>query len=104
MARCVRRLHAPELERRDAERGPRGVAGPVLLLVGLMHVPASSASLLLNMEGVLTALLAWFVFRENFDRRIFMGMIFIVLAGIFLSGEQTKELGTPWGRCARPHG
>lgn len=77
-----------------------GVAGPVLLLVGLMHVPASSASLLLNMEGVLTALLAWFVFRENFDRRIFMGMIFIVLAGIFLSGEQAKELGTPWGALA----
>ena len=27
--------------------------------------PASSVSLLLNLEGVLTALLAWFVFKET---------------------------------------
>lgn len=77
-----------------------GVAGPVLLLIGLMHTPASSASLLLNMEGVLTALLAWFVFRENFDRRIFLGMIFIVFAGVLLAGEQRSGLGTSWGALA----
>jgi drug/metabolite transporter (DMT)-like permease len=41
-----------------------GVIAPVLLMVGLAHTPASSASLLLNLEGVLTAVLAWFVFRE----------------------------------------
>ena len=40
---------------------------------GLTTTPASSASLLLEMEGVLTALLARFVFEENFDRRIFLG-------------------------------
>ena len=28
---------------------------------------------LLNLEGVLTVVLAWFVFRENFDRRIALG-------------------------------
>lgn len=77
-----------------------GVAGPVLLLVGLLHTPASSASLLLNMEGVLTALLAWFVFRENFDRRIFLGMLFIVAAGILLSGQQGTASGTMWGSLA----
>ena len=38
-----------------------GIAGPVLLMIGLTLTPASSASLLLNIEGVLTALLAWFV-------------------------------------------
>jgi drug/metabolite transporter (DMT)-like permease len=46
-----------------------GVLGPLLLMLGLARTPASSASLLLNFEGVLTALLAWFVFRENVDRR-----------------------------------
>jgi len=40
-----------------------GVLGPLLLLVGLAHTPASAASLLLNLEGVLTAALAWIVFR-----------------------------------------
>jgi drug/metabolite transporter (DMT)-like permease len=41
-------------------------------MLGLAATPASSASLLLNLEGVLTALLAWFVFRENFDRRVWV--------------------------------
>ena len=47
-----------------------GALGPALLMVGLRLTPASTASLLLNLEGVLTALLAWFIFRENFDRRV----------------------------------
>ena len=62
-----------------------GVAGPLLLMTGLRSMPASSAALLLNLEGVLTALLAWFVFHENFDRRILLGMAAIVGAGLLLS-------------------
>jgi drug/metabolite transporter (DMT)-like permease len=55
-----------------------GVIAPVLLMVGLTRLAGSSASLLLNAEGVFTAVLAWFVFRENFDRRIALGMLAIV--------------------------
>lgn len=77
-----------------------GIAGPVLLMFGLTLTPASSASLLLNMEGVLTALLAWFVFKENFDRRIFLGMVLIVAAGVILSWQQRPALGVPWGALA----
>ncbi|HCY63676.1 MAG TPA: EamA family transporter [Oxalobacteraceae bacterium] len=77
-----------------------GIAGPVLLMVGLTLTPASSASLLLNMEGVLTSLLAWFVFRENFDRRIFLGMVLIVAGGVVLSWGERPELGVPWGAIA----
>ena len=77
-----------------------GIAGPVLLMFGLTLTPASSASLLLNIEGVLTAMLAWFVFKENFDRRIFIGMLLIVAAGILLSWEQVPKLGVPWGAIA----
>ncbi len=77
-----------------------GVAGPVLLMLGLTLTPASAASLLLNMEGVLTALIAWFVFKENFDRRIFLGMALIVIAGALLSWEQRPEFGVPWGTLA----
>ena len=62
-----------------------GVTGPVLVMLGLTHVAATSASLLLNLEGVFTALLAWFVFRENFDRRIAFGMAAIVAGGVLLS-------------------
>jgi drug/metabolite transporter (DMT)-like permease len=69
-----------------------GVVAPVLLLLGLAATPASSASLLLNLEGVFTALLAWFAFRENFDRRVMLGMLLIVCGGAILSwrpGEMT---------------
>ena len=62
-----------------------GLLGPVLLMWGLARASASSASLLLNAETVFTALIAWFVFRENFDRRIALGMLLIVLGGALLS-------------------
>ena len=62
-----------------------GVAGPVLLMSGLAGMAASSASLLLNAEAVFTALLAWFVFRENFDRRVALGMVAIVAGGLVLA-------------------
>ncbi len=57
-----------------------GVAGPVLLMVGLTQLPASGASLLLNAEGVLTALIAWIVFRENVDRWVGLGMLVRIVA------------------------
>ena len=46
---------------------------------------ASRASLLLNAEAVLTALLAWVVFKENFDKRIALGMVAIVAGAVLLS-------------------
>ncbi|RYX81447.1 DMT family transporter [bacterium] len=64
-----------------------GALGPVLLLFGLRATSAASASLLLNLEGVFTALLAWFVFKENFDRRIALGMLAIVAGGVLLSWQ-----------------
>ncbi|MCG3127216.1 MAG: hypothetical protein CHACPFDD_02074 [Phycisphaerae bacterium] len=77
-----------------------GVAGPVLLMWGLARTSASAAALLLNLEGALTALLAWFVFRENFDRRIALGMAAIVAGGVLLSWGGTPEIGIPWGALA----
>src|ERR1022692_1383672 len=58
-----------------------GVIGPYLLMYGLQATDSASASLILNLEGVFTALLAWFAFRENFDRRIAIGMALIVAGG-----------------------
>jgi drug/metabolite transporter (DMT)-like permease len=62
-----------------------GIAGPVLLMLGLARMPASTASLLLNAEAVFTAAIAWFVFRENVDRRVALGMAAIVAGGVVLS-------------------
>jgi drug/metabolite transporter (DMT)-like permease len=74
-----------------------GVIGPVLLMTGLQALPAATASLLLNMEGVLTAVLAWLVFHESFDRRVFIGMMLIVAAGVLLSWEGGATSGFSWG-------
>jgi drug/metabolite transporter (DMT)-like permease len=57
-----------------------GVIGPVLLMTGLAQTPASSAALLLNLEGLATMGIAWLVFRENVDRRLLIGA-FSILAG-----------------------
>ena len=54
-------------------------------MLGLAATGAASASLLLNLEGVLTALLAWFVFKENAGRRVVVGMALVVVGGLLLS-------------------
>ena len=75
-----------------------GVLAPVLLLFGLAATPAATGSLLLNLEGMLTALIAWFVFKENFDRRIAWGMAAIVAGGALLSWDaHTASFGLSWG-------
>lgn len=62
-----------------------GVLGPALLMLGLTQTSGASAALLLNVEGVLTAVIAWLVFKENADRHIVLGMVAIVLGGVLLS-------------------
>lgn len=77
-----------------------GIIGPVLLMVGLTGIPASGASLLLNAEGVFTALLAWFAFRENFDRRIALGMGAIVAGVLVLSWPGEAQFTGLWPALA----
>jgi drug/metabolite transporter (DMT)-like permease len=77
-----------------------GVAGPVLLMLGLARLPASGASLLLNFEAVFTALLAWFAFRENFDRRVAFGMLAIVAGAALLGWPGEARFGPAWPAAA----
>ena len=66
-----------------------GVVSPVLMVLGLRLTTASTASLLLNIEGVFTALVAWLVFRENAGRRVVVGMATVVVGGVLLSIDAT---------------
>ena len=76
-----------------------GILGPVLLMLGLRATPASSASLLLNLEGVFTLGIAWVIFRENVELRIGAGAAAILLgAAILSSGGGIGGLG--WGALA----
>ncbi len=71
-----------------------GVLGPILLVFGLTRIEASAASLLLNLEAVFTAVLAWIVFKENADRRIVLGMLLIVAGGAVLAWDALFIAGT----------
>jgi len=82
-----------------------GVLGPLLLMVGLSHTTAATASLFLNLESVLTAVLAWVVFRENADRRIVLGMALIVAGGSVLAWpvgnvSEAAANASGWGTLA----
>ncbi len=77
-----------------------GVIGPVLLMIGLARSSAAPTSLMLNLESVATALLAWFVFRENFDRRIALGMAAIAGGALALSWQGALSVADILGPLA----
>ena len=68
-----------------------GIVGPALLMQGLARTDGSSASLLLNLEVVFTAVMAWVVFRENVDRRVFIGFLAIAAGGLVLSWDHAPR-------------
>ena len=71
-----------------------GIAGPLLLMAGLARTDAATASLFLTLEGAATALMAWFIFGENFDRRIALGMACILAGAGILSWSGAPTLAS----------
>src|SRR5215208_8333758 len=80
--------------------GVGGVLGPLLLMAGLAHTAAATASLLLTLEGAATALMAWFIFHENYDRRIARGMACLVAGAALLSWNGTPTIRDMLGPLA----
>jgi drug/metabolite transporter (DMT)-like permease len=64
-----------------------GIIGPIALLLGLLRTSGFSGSLLLNLEGVMTALIAVFVFGENAGLRLWLALGAMTAAGIFLAWD-----------------
>lgn len=64
-----------------------GAIAPVLLMIGLSSTPASSAALLLNLEGLATMMIAWLVFHESVDRRLLLGALAILAGAVLLSWQ-----------------
>lgn len=84
-----------------------GVIGPVLLMLGLARTPASTAALLLNLEGLATMAIAWLAFHENVDRRLLLGAGAILAGAVLLSCQGAGPGGWPgaaggigWGGLA----
>lgn len=74
-----------------------GITAPALLMYGLTHADAAAATLLLNLEVVFTALIAWVVFREATSRRVIAGFVAILLGSVLLALPDHGTGGTPIG-------
>src|SRR5438067_5684178 len=77
-----------------------GVVGPLLLMFGLTRTDAATASLLLALEGAATAIMAWFIFRENFDRRVALGMACLMAGALVLSWSGAPSMHNVAGPLA----
>jgi drug/metabolite transporter (DMT)-like permease len=74
-----------------------GILAPIILMISLQNTPASTASLLLNFEGVGTTLIALLFFKEAIGRRAWTAIIVITLASIFLSTNFNEGFGISFG-------
>lgn len=70
-----------------------GVLAPIALMMGLRGSPAATASLLLNLEGAATALLAAVLFREHLGGRTWTAVLLVTSAGMALSWNQGGHVG-----------
>jgi drug/metabolite transporter (DMT)-like permease len=100
-------LGAPEVSLSSSELpwlagaiGSGGVLGPLLLMVGLTSTDSATASLLLTLEAAVTALMAWFIFHENYDRRIALGMACLIAGAVVLSWSRVPTMDNTLGPLA----
>lgn len=100
MALLAAALSAGDLPWLAGAIAPGGVLGPVLLMFGFLLIPASTASLLLDLEGAFTSLVAGAVFREHVPSRIALGIAAICWwRGALLGGS--PGLGQRWWPAGR---
>lgn len=81
-------LRHGDLPRLVAMASMGAVVGPVALAWGLQRTSGSSASLMLTLEAVFTALLAWRWYGETLDRRVIVAVTLLLVGGVVLVLEQ----------------
>ncbi len=77
-----------------------GLLGPALLMFGLSRADAAAVSLLLNLEAVFTAVIAWVVFREATSRRVVSGFVLIFIGSLVLVWPATFAKSQSWSALA----
>lgn len=70
------------------------VVGPVALAWGLQHTSGTSASLMLALEALFTALLARALYREATGRRVWTAMLLLLAGGVVLVMDRGTTGGT----------
>lgn len=81
-------LQSSDFPRIAAMAGFGAVIGPVALAWGLQRTSGSSASLMLTLEALFTASLAWILYGETMDLRVITAMLFLLAGGVALVLEQ----------------
>ena len=95
------RLQRGDLPRLLAMAGIGAVVGPVALAWGLQHTSGTSASLMLTLEALFTAVLAWRLYRETLDGRVWTAMALLLAGGMVLVLDQGRAGGAQlWGLLA----
>jgi len=74
-----------------------GLLAPILLLFSLRVTAAATASLLLNFEGVATAVIAVVVFKEAIGRRALWAILLVTAASMLLSWDTSGDWGLSLG-------
>ena len=95
------RLQRSDLPRLLAMAAFGAVIGPVALAWGLQNTSGTSASLMLTLEALFTAVLAWRLYRETMDGRVWTAMALLLAGGMVLVLDQGREGGAQlWGVLA----
>jgi drug/metabolite transporter (DMT)-like permease len=74
-----------------------GIAAPIVLMYGLRNTSASTASLLLNFEGIATSVIAAGMFREALGKRVWMAVLLVCTASIILSWDRSEKMNVSIG-------
>ena len=97
-------LQRADLPRLLAMAGFGAVVGPVALVWGLQNTSGTSASLMLTLEALFTAVLAWRLYRETMDGRVWTAMALLLTGGMVLVLDQGLRSGSGgahlWGLLA----
>jgi drug/metabolite transporter (DMT)-like permease len=72
------------------------VLGPVALAWGLQRTSGTGASLMLTLEALFTAVLAWRLYGETMDRRVWAAMALLFAGGVLLILDQGLASGGQW--------
>lgn len=95
------RLHWADLPRLGAMAAFGAALGPVALAWGLQHTSGTSASLMLTLEALFTAVLAWRLYGETMDRRVWAAMALLMAGAVTLVLDQGRFGDTRlWGLLA----
>ena len=87
------RVQRSDIPRLVAMAGFGAALGPVALAWGLQHTSGASASLMLTLEALFTATLAWRLYSETMDRRVWAAMFLLLAGGMALVLDQGLQGG-----------